>query len=153
VLSGGGVVTTRRLAGTELRLSPAATEVLNRLLSAGGPSQELGLRRAADLSAPDAVAVFQRLAQRIRQAEVLDERSPQTILFKLMEARPELLPQLVSLYGSLPETKITAATPPLLIRVTKGTPSADAARGLVDRWSRSARVPLAQAARAALRRA
>jgi len=141
------------LSGTELRLSPAATEVLNRLLSPGGPTQELGLRRAADLSAPDAVAVFQHLAQRIRQAEALDGRSPQSVLFKLMEVRAELLPQLVSLYGSLPETKITAATPPLLIRVTRDTPSADAARGLVDRWSRSTRGPLAQAAKAALRRA
>ncbi len=141
------------LAGAELRLSPAATEVLNRLLSPGGPTQEVGLRRAAELSPPDAVAVFQHLAQRIRQAEVLDERSPQGILIRLMEVRPELLPQLVSLYGSLPETKITAATPPLLIRITKEMSSADAARGLVDRWSRSARGPLAQAARAALRRA
>ncbi len=141
------------LAGIEPRLSPAATEVLNRLLSPGGPTQEVGLRRAAELSPPDAVVVFQHLAQRIRQAEVLDERSPQSILIRLMKVRPELLPQLVSLYGSLPETKITAATPPLLIRITKETSSADAARGLVDRWSRSARGPLAQAARAALRRA
>lgn len=127
--------------------------MLNRLLSPGGPTQEVGLRRSAGLTSPDAIAVFQQLAQRIRQAEVLDERSPQSILVRLMEVRPELLPQLVSLYGSLPEPKITAATPPLLIRITRDTPSADAARGLVDRWSRSARGPLAQAARAALRRA
>ncbi len=140
------------LSGTELRLSPAATEVLNRLLDPGKATQELGLRRAADLNAPDAVALFQNLAQRIRRAEALDDRSPHGILFRLMGVRPELLPQLVSLYGSLPETKITAATPPLLVRVTKDTSSVDAARGLIDRWSRSTRGPLAKAAQQALRR-
>lgn len=141
------------LASTELRLSPVATEVLNRLLSQGGPSQEVGLRRAADLGTPDAIAIFQNLAQRIRRAEILDDRSPQGILFKLMDVRPELLPQLVSLYSSLPETKITAATPPLLIRITKDKSAAEATRGLVDRWSRSSRGPLSNAARSALRRA
>ena len=74
------------------------------------------------------------------------------ILFKLIGVRPELLPQLVSLYGSLPEPKITLSTPPLLVRVTKDTPSADAARSLIDRWTRSSRTTLAQAAKAALRR-
>lgn len=140
------------LAFGELRLTPAAADVVGRLLASGAPTQEIGLRRAGELVAPDAVAVFEHLAQRIRQAEVLDERSPQEILFKLIGVRPELLPQLVSLYGSLPEPKITLSTPLFLVRVTKDTPSADAARSLIDRWTRSTRTPLAQAAKAALRR-
>lgn len=140
------------LAGIELRLSPAAREVLNRLLSTGTATQEIGLRRVADLSAPDTVAVFENLAQRARQAETLDDRSPQNILFKLMDRRPELLPQLVALYQSLPETKITVRTPPALVLLTNGTPSAEAARTVIERWSRSGQKSLAQAASAALRR-
>lgn len=140
------------LTDTELRLSPAAASVLNRLLATGSASQALGLQQARDLSAPDAVALFQNLAQRLRRAEVLDDRSPQDILFKLMESRAELLPQLVSLYGSLPDTKLTAKVPPLLVRLTKETPSADAARSLVDRWSRSPQTILARAAQTILRR-
>ncbi len=138
---------------TGLRLSPAATDVLTRLLSPGGATRELGLRHAASLSVPDAVAVFQNLAQRIRQAEALDARSPHTVLLKLMGVRPELLPQLVSLYGSFPESKITVATPPQIVSVTRDTSSAAAARSLLDRWKRSRRTALARAAEAALQRA
>ncbi|MHB8644378.1 MAG: KAP family P-loop NTPase fold protein [Thermomicrobiales bacterium] len=134
------------------RLTPAAADVLNRLLDPGEATQQLGLRRAADLNSPDALSVFQALAQRVRQAEVLDERSPQGVLFKLTEARQELLPQLISLYGGLPEVKFTAAVPMALVRLTKDTTSEQACRSIVERWSRSAHTILARAARGALGR-
>jgi hypothetical protein len=138
------------LADSPLRLSPAATEILNRLLDSREATQQVGIKKAENLSTADATAVFQSLAQRIRQAESLD-RSPHRVLFHLMSSRPELLPQLVTLYGSLPDTKLTLSVPPLLLTTTTDTPSYDAARGVVERWAKSKHTPLARAASAALR--
>lgn len=126
------------LDGSPLKLTPAAVEVLNRLLSDQGATRRLGLNRSEQLNAPEANAVFQALAERIRRSETLGPGSPQVVLFELLEHRPELVPQLVALYESLPEPKITLETPGLLRQVAEGTPSAAAARGLIGRWSRSA---------------
>jgi len=139
------------LGGGELRLSPMASAVLNQLLATGGATQELGLRRTNTLTTADAAALFQNLAQRVRQAESLD-RSPHDILFKVMEHRPELIPQFIVLLGSLPETKIALSTPVLLLERTKDTPNEPGASALLDRWTRSKVTPLARAARQALNR-
>lgn len=139
------------LDDAQTRLSPAATEVLNRLLDAREATRTIGLRRAEALSAPDATALFESLARRIRQAETLDNTSPHNVLFKLMEHRPELVPQLVALFGSLPETKVVAATPRALQLATRNTPSAAAAAALLERWTRSTNNVLSRAATAVLR--
>jgi hypothetical protein len=69
-----------------------------------------------------------------------------------MDPRSELLPQLVSLYASLPEPKIALGTPPRLVGLTKGQASAEAARALIERWAKSSRIQLKNAALAALKR-
>lgn len=140
------------LEGTQTRLSPAAKKALDKLLDPGTVSQGIGLKLAEQLNAPDATGVFESLAQRIRQAESLDQ-SPQKVLFALMEHRPDLVPQLVTLYASLPDTKLTLATTAALYEVTKDTPSAPATEQLLDRWSRSSRSTLAKAAKGVLERA
>ncbi len=141
------------LDGSQLTLTPEATEVLNRLLSDQETTRGLGLSRSENLKGPEATAVFQGLAERVRRAESLGPGSPQLVLFKLMGHRPELLPQLVALYDSLPETKITLETPGLLYEATKGSTSAVAARGLLERWGRSEAKPrLADAAQTILGR-
>jgi hypothetical protein len=89
------------LEGTATRLSPAAADVLNKLLAPGDVTKTMGLQRSANLNSVDATAVFQNLAARLRQAEALDATSPQAILFKFVQYRPELVPQLITLYGSL----------------------------------------------------
>lgn len=129
------------LDGSPLKLTPAAVEVLNRLLSDLGATRRLGLSRSEQLNIPEANAVFQALAERIRRSETLGPGSPQVVLFELLGHRPELAPQLVALYESLPEPKITLETPGLLRQVAEGTPSAAAARGLIGRWSRSTAKP------------
>lgn len=139
------------LNDAQTRLSPAATEVLNRLLDAREATRIIGLRHAESLSAPDATALFESVARRIRQAETLDNTSPHNVLFKLMEHRPELIPQLVALFSSLPETKVIAATPRALQLVTRNTPSAVAAVSLLERWARSSNIILARATAAVLR--
>lgn len=141
------------LDGSQLKLTPAAAEVLNRLLSNQGATRRLGLSRSEQLNAPEANAVFQALAERVRRAETLGPDSPQVVLFELLGHRPELAPQLVALYESLPEPKITLETPGLLRQVTEGTPSAAATRALLGRWSRSAANPeLASVAKTILNR-
>lgn len=141
------------LDGSQLKLTPAAAEVLNRLLSDQGATRRLGLSRSEQLNAPEANAVFQALAERIQRAETLGSGSPQVVLFELLGHRPELAPQLVALYESLPEPKITLETPGLLRQVTEGAPSAAAARALLGRWSRSTANPeLASAAKTILDR-
>ena len=141
------------LDGSQLKLTPAAAEVLNRLLSDQGATHRIGLSRSEQLKAPEANAVFQALAERIRRAETLGAGSPQMVLFELLGHRPELAPQLVALYESLPEPKITLETPGLLRQVIEGTLSATAARALMGRWSRSNANPeLARAAKTILDR-
>jgi hypothetical protein len=138
------------LDDAQTRLSPAAAEVLNRLLDAREGTRTIGLRRAESLSAPDATALFESLARRLRQAESLDSTSPQQVIFKLTEHRPELVPQVVALFGSLPETKVTAATPRAIQAVTRNTSSAAAAQGLLARWAKSSNQVLARASAAVL---
>jgi hypothetical protein len=140
------------LEATQTRLSPAARTALDKLLDSGGVSQGIGLKLAEQLNAPDATAVFESLAQRIRQAESLDQ-SPQKVLFDLMQHRPSLVPQLVTFYSSLPEPKLTLATTTMLYEVTKDTPSAPATEQLLERWARSSRPTLANAAKGVLLRA
>jgi len=137
------------LAGGELRLSPTAARVLNQLLATGAATQGLGLRQTATLSTADAAALFENLAQRVRQAETL-ERSPHDVLFQVMEYRPELIPQLIALLGSLPDTKLALKTPVLLMALTRGTANEPAARALLARWSRASVGMIARAATQAL---
>lgn len=133
------------LDASPLRLSPIAESVLQQLLNPGVATQEIGLNRAANLSTPDVTAIFEGLALRIRQAEELDDRSPHAVIFKLVQRRPELAPQLVALYGALPETKLPLSTPASLWETVKGTQSEAAARGTLQRWGKSSNTLLASA--------
>jgi hypothetical protein len=141
------------IKGSQLRLSNAAKEVLNKLLDAGAATQNVGLGLSEALSDADATALFEALAQRIRQAEVLDEKSPHGVLFRLAERRPDLLSQVVALYGSLPESKITMVTPTLLFRAANGKAAMPSVLQLIERWSRSSITLLANASKVVLGRA
>jgi hypothetical protein len=140
------------LGTTQTRLSPKAKQILDKLLNSGTATQKMGLRMAKDLGNVDATAVFENLAQRIRQAESLDQ-SPQKVLFSLMAEKPDLIPQLVTLYISLPDTKITMGTVPPLFQLVKNTPSELSATKLFERWAKSSNSSLASAARSVLKRA
>lgn len=139
--------------GLQLRLSPAASEVLNRLLDAQPVTQALGLSRSTSLSLADASALFESLSKRVRQAETLDDpQSPHKILLQLMGHRRELLPQLVALLGTLPEQKIILSIPGQLYEAANGTSSSEAARALLERWAKSQVQLLKNAARQAAAR-
>ena len=140
------------LESTQARLSPAAVEILHKLLDVKSLTQTLGLRQSTGLSAADATALFESLALRVRQSEVLDASTPFEVLFKLIEYRPDLLPQLVTLLSTLPETKLPTSAAPNLLRVTQGTPLEAAGRNLLQQWVQSASMKLARASRAILKR-
>ncbi len=140
------------LENAQTRLSPAAVEVLRKLLDSRSPTQALGLRHSEGLSPADATALFESLASRVRQAEVLDASTPFEVLFKLIERRTDLLPQLVTLLGSLPETKLPPSAAPNLLGVTRGTSLEAVGRSLVQRWGQGTSAKLATASRAILRR-
>lgn len=136
----------------QTRLSRAAAEVLNRLIDNQPVTREIGIKAAPTLNAAEATAVFDSLAQRVRQASSLEGTPLQGILFAFITARPELKPQLITLYGSLAVTKITLQTPSLIYEVTNGTPSAQAARALIEQWAKSSHAILAATALQALSR-
>ncbi len=140
------------LENAQTRLSPAAVDVLRKLLDTRSPTQALGLRHSEGLNAADSTALFESLASRVRQAEVLDASAPFEVLFKLTKRRTDLLPQLVTLLGSLPETKLPASTAPNLLEVTLGTPLEAVGKDLVQRWTRGPNTKLATASRAILKR-
>jgi hypothetical protein len=143
---------TGALEGTATRLSPAAADVLNKLLATGDVTKTIGLQRSANLNSVDATAVFQNLAARLRQAESLDASSPQAILFKFVQHRPEIIPQLITLYGSLREAKVPVSVPTLFHPIVKGTPSETAGVALLERWAKSTQTPLANAAKQVIKR-
>lgn len=139
------------IESSQTRLSPAAKIVLDKLLDPGSATQKIGLRMSGNLGNADATALFENLAERIRQSESLD-KSPQNVLFDLMTEQPDLIPQLIALYTSLPETKITLSTAPTLFQIVKETSSMAAAKSLLERWSKSSNSQLAKAAEAVIRR-
>ncbi|MEA2238196.1 MAG: hypothetical protein QOC81_2920 [Thermoanaerobaculia bacterium] len=133
-----------------LRLSPHAIDVLNRLLDAGEITQSRAMNEVSGLTEAEGAAIFQNLVQRLRQTQVLDKDSLQPLVFRYVQKRPELLPQLVAIYGDMPESKLTTGSVPALWKVSKDTPAEAAARTLLTRWSTSARADLAGAAKAVL---
>lgn len=140
------------LESVQVRLSPASVEILRKLLDTKPLTQRLGIRQLSGLSTAEANALFESLALRIRQAEVLDASTPFEVLFKMIEQRPDLLPQLVAFLGSLPGTKLPTSGPPLLLKATEGTSLDAVGKNLLKQWSQSTSVKLARASRTLLER-
>jgi hypothetical protein len=140
------------LVAGQARLSPAAAEVLNKLLGVGEATHARGIKLAGELGPPDITAVFEALAERIRQAESLGEGSLLSILFQLVRTRSDLLPQLVALCGELPEPKLTMSTPILLMEAVDGSSSEQGARETIRRWTTSENENLANGSKVALDR-
>jgi len=67
-----------------------------------------------------------------------------------VQKRPELLPQLVAIYGDLPESKLTTGTLPALWKLAKGSVAEAGTVTLLNRWAKSGRGDLAGAAKAVL---
>lgn len=133
----------------ETRLSPAARTVLQRLTASGDATQAVGMKDAATLGSADITAVFEVLTSRIRSADTDDARKQITTVMKLAETRPELIPQVVAMLGTLPDGKISLALPMTLATVVSQTPNAALVRPLLARWKASSAKGLPASAAAA----
>lgn len=140
------------IEGAGLRLSPAAQQVLGKMLSESDLLRRQGAEEAARLNEAEATSVFSALAHRARQHEDLrDHKSPLFSMFQLIEVRPELQGQLVSVVGQLADSALPPAAVPALVRLTRGSEAHTATLGLLKRWSESTvNRPLAEAAKGRL---
>ena len=131
------------------RMSPAAQEAFTRLLSMSAAERGNGLKRATTLSPADASAVFEGLAQRVREA---DDHSDDTAVFPTLlefaKTRPELVGQLAALLATIPEERIPAATPMTLVALGAN----NAIGKLFEQWSASNTDKLKAATTAAMKR-
>jgi KAP family P-loop domain len=110
------------LGQLQMRLSPRAQEVLNLLISPGTTSRAVGLKEGGKLALPDATAVFEALAEKIVQAESLSKNQDMTTMFEFVGHQKTLIPQLISLFKSLPETKLVAEIIPMFKGLLKDSP-------------------------------
>lgn len=138
--------------GSQLRLTPRAREVLNRLISPQDMSRKLGLNELATLSEPDINSIFQSFTDQIRQMESSASSQLEKTLFEVVEKKKDLLPQLIAFYEALSDLRIVPAILPMLLRVSKGTPAEGLARNLISRWSKSSNNVLATASKQILNR-
>lgn len=98
--------------------------------------RQLAIKGASSLSQSDAAAVFDSLAERVRQTEDLgSEQSPLLRIIDWVGARGELRAQLITLLIRVPEGKIPIQIIPTLIGITKNTESATSASKLLIQWS------------------
>jgi hypothetical protein len=104
------------------------------------------------LSEPDVNAIFQSLTEQIRQTDGSASTMLEQILADVVDKKKELVPQVIAFYDTLPDLRITMSIPPTLLRVSAGTPAENAAKTLLQRWTKSSNTLLAQTAQQMLNR-
>jgi hypothetical protein len=118
------------------------------LLNESQGIQVTALKKAAELSVADAVAIFEGLSQRAQQEEEYsqDNRAFQR-LFDWATARKELRSELLTLLRRLPESALSAIVVPKVVGLCQGHETEDAAYELIRKWSNSTNKTLAEAAK------
>jgi hypothetical protein len=126
------------LGTSEQRMSPAAQEILQRMLEPGKAALRATLERAKELSPADAAAVLQALSERTRQEEDPgDENSALSRLMEWVKVRKELVGQAITVLSELPENNLPPALPPQTILVATGEKEKALVRQLIEKWSKS----------------
>lgn len=118
------------------RMSPAAQEILALLFREGEAQLKLTLKRAADLSPGDASAVFQALAERVRQEE--DPGREDAALQRLLDwigTRRDQLGQGVALLTDLPEGDLPVSLPPRVAQLATTAEEKAMVRRLLEKWA------------------
>lgn len=138
--------TVGALGARQLRLSPRAQEVLNRLMSAKSFTRRSAVTEFASLGEPDSNAVFQSLTEQIRQTDASASTNLEQVLLEAVKTRKELVPQVIAFYDALPDLRIGVQILPTIVEVSASTPAESAAWTLMQRWSKSANALLAAAA-------
>jgi hypothetical protein len=135
------------------RMSPLARDVLAQLLSPSKAVRDAAATRTKNVIAPDAVAILEALAERVRASRSTEEASlPFQGMLALVGVRQELATEFISVLRSLPYTLIAAGTPNRLQLLLKSVPSTrEGIRSLLTEWRVQSDNPeLAGAARLAL---
>jgi predicted KAP-like P-loop ATPase len=128
-----------RLAGlgsAAQRMTPKAQETLAKLFHASEAMRQNALADASQLGEADSAAVLEALAEKARGED--DGGEPTSALNRAFDwsiARPELVPQLLTLLESLPDGALPVTVIPKVLN-TKGE-YAPQARKLVQRWAES----------------
>jgi predicted KAP-like P-loop ATPase len=126
-------------SGAAKRMSPSAQELLEQLVHPADAVRAQADKRASEVTGVDAAAIFEALAERAREEEAPEEKhSALRAMFHWVELRRELLSQLVTLLGSFPDARLPLWVLSALQAATKGSEVHQAARALVDQWSKSA---------------
>ncbi|OWY71559.1 hypothetical protein B7486_07680 [cyanobacterium TDX16] len=134
------------------RMSPPAQDVFTRLISPSAAEKGTGFKRAATLTPSDASAVFEGLAQQVREADDhSDESATLPTIVDWVKARPELTGQLASLLSNIPDEKLPVALPMTLVPLVKSEHGAPLAK-LFHQWSNSKLDKLKQSTAAAAKR-
>jgi len=119
------------------KLTPRVQAVFSLLLSGKELQTRQGLNDAKTLSQADANALFSALSERVRQADKLDKTSPQDAMFNLMESQPSLVPQLITLYNSISETKIQLDAIPKMLTVAKNPTYKESVKSILIKWEKN----------------
>jgi len=142
------------MASAARRMTPAAQQVLQRLLHESEGQRVVALREAEQLSPADAAAVYEALTERVEQEDdVSGERSALPRIIEFCEKRKELLPQLLSLLGRLPLDQMPVSVPMKLAGMVEGHPALAQAKQLLTNWNQQTAVDsIAKTAGNALKR-
>ncbi|GGB71136.1 P-loop NTPase fold protein [Deinococcus soli (ex Cha et al. 2016)] len=132
------------------KLSPAASRLLQDLLSGATVSIRRALTQASTLDAADANAMFQALATAYRASNPADLRGIHSALFGFVGKRGELFNDLVAFLEQLPDTGVYSPAPTELANLQGGTPSG-LALALINRWAESTATTLKRNAQTLLK--
>ncbi len=141
------------LSAPALRLSPEAQVIAEKLTSAARSIRQQGLDSAHSLPPVDANGVFQLLAERVRQADVVDsEDSPLTVMLLFVAKRPELVGEVLKFLGALPVSKLGMGVPPRVAELKRILQASASVDEVLRAWSTSGNKGLATSAGNMLRR-
>jgi hypothetical protein len=119
-------------------MSPAAQELLQRLLEPGKAALKATVESAKSLSPADCAAVLQALSERSRQEE--DPGQESSALWRIIEfvkVRKELVGQAIAVLNDLPEGNLPPALPPQVVLVATGEKEKTLVSQLLAKWSKS----------------
>jgi predicted KAP-like P-loop ATPase len=123
------------LSGAAQRLSQAAQDSLAHLFDESDTVRELALKHAPNLSAGDASAVFDAIAQKLREEEDSSgDESALSILCEFVKVRPELLNQFLLVVGYQAATTLPVWLPQRIKQLSSGTEEANTAHTLFSKW-------------------
>jgi hypothetical protein len=126
------------LGGAIQRMSPKAQEILLEVTHTSDAIRKNALLKSKDLGPSDAAAVFEALAERVRQDESL--AGDNSVLFQTVEfvgARAELFSQLMILLESLPQDEIPIACCPRIKLLAPDGANKASAQALFRKWQDS----------------